>query len=140
KTHAGPRVRIGILRFQAAGNRIEFRVGLLRGHSWLQPRPDGKIVSVPELARIFVRHQRMGRYAPWRGQPQFTVLVRRKVRRHHSDNGILLPVKLDVAAHDRTIGSKGAVPKAIAEYHDVIIPRLCIARLQTATEDRTHSV
>ena len=77
--------------------------------------------------------------SPWRRQPQLAVLLRRKVRRHHSDNVVRLTIEADVAAYNGPICGKVALPQAVAEYNHVIAAGSRVARLQTAPENRSYS-
>src|ERR1035438_9621646 len=124
KAYADLVVRFRIFNLQAASDGIELRARLMRGHARLQPRPDVEIISVPELAWVLIGNQGMSGHAPGGGEPKFAVLVGRKVRRHHADNGVLLAIEADGAADNRAIRGKIALPQAIPKRDNVIVTGL----------------
>src|SRR5580658_1101018 len=81
----------------------------------------------------------MSRHAPRRRHPKLAILVRRKVLRHHAENGVLLAIEPDAAANDSAVGRKVTLPHAVSKHHNVVVTGLSIARLETASEDWTNS-
>src|SRR5580658_4853900 len=81
----------------------------------------------------------MSRHTPRRRHPKLAILIRRKVQRHHAENGVLLAIQPDAAANDPAIGREVALPHAVPKHHNVIVTGLSIARLKAASEDRIYS-
>src|ERR1700733_3556280 len=128
-----------VLLLQPAAYGIEFRPSLLKCRSGIHPRPYIKIVSISKFARILVWYERMSWHDPRRRHPQLAVFVRRKVRGHHTNHGVLLAIKLDVAANYRVIRSKIALPQAVAQHHNVIAAGRRVARHESTSENWIHS-
>jgi hypothetical protein len=119
---------------EAERDRAHLGLRACQRHLRFQARPGVEVTAIAKFSWIFVRPKRMGGDIPRRRNPDFAVVVRRKIVRHHSDDGELVAIKHQVTSDHVAIGAVTARPKSLAEQRDVGVSRLGIFRAESSPE------
>jgi hypothetical protein len=126
--HAG--IGIGIELSEVLRNALQFGLGLLEWDTALEAGYDEEIVAA--MVGEILRSER-----EW--HPELVIGIREmKILGRHADDGITFAVEKNGFAKDSGVGSKAALPQAVANHDDVPAGGLIVFRGEDAAKSGIH--